>query len=285
MSLRTTSTCCRRFIYGYPKTNMIFKRTCFTPVYGFYNERPYEIPKQKSPMNPNLRNQELAGTTPTPDIPREFPDHLSPYEIRLQELCKLNRLDEVAFILQKAGDGSKFFPTLSIAAGRFIGSYFAKQGRTEDLKKVIMMTLSGLDALADILIHSLVEQGDYEQAKDLFQQLDKDHHLNVPSLKQKYLQALCVSASTDEILNLVKEIDIIPSMQVHDMNINRLLESDNIDDAYKYKDFMINSLDTLPDNRIINKFIVYHVEKGELEKAEELMVYFIRYFKRFIIIY
>ena len=269
MLARRSATRLARFVKEAEFSSKTFSRSCFIPLYGTCRPPVHSLPKYQHPLsNPNMQNQQVISRDKKVPADRlDFPNTLSPVEIRVVELTKYNRLNEMMYLFKKESNAISHSTVVAQAARAL-----ARQGRTEDIKSLVdMAELKTVPDLKPMLFYSNVVEGNVEGAKELLTTLRENGTFIAPSHQQEFLKLVTKDATADEMVKIAKEFDIVPSLALHDTYVDALLENDQIDMANEYLNFM-RSLGTEPDNRILNKFIFYYVEKGELQAAEDVLV-------------
>lgn len=246
-----------------------FTRNCFVPIYGKCDADLNPAFKFKGPISsPNTKNAMNWTDVQTEDgIERDFEDSYSAGEIRLTELAKYNRLNEVMYILRNSGTKIHHEKVAKIVAQRL--SY---HGRTKDIEflQSNCKTETQLD-LRKFLFHSYVIEGDSKSAEKLFNELSNEKIKLGPRSEFEFLKLMCKDVGISEMVDIAKKYDIIPPMEIHDFAVEQLLSSNDINGAINYLDY-VRTFGTEPDTQLLNKFISYHVKNNNLPMAEEIIV-------------
>jgi hypothetical protein len=212
-----------------------------------------------------------------PKDERDFPVNIGGQELRLLELSRQGRLNEVELLLQKA---TLSHHTVALQIARA----FAHQGRSAQVilvqgrspfkKEGFEEVCSFLPACGRVLItkqilfESYTRQGDAQKAKEQFESLQGNV---MPSLTSQFLALVGKELGIDAMVNLTKQYGLQPSMEVHDSHVDTLLRDGKVQEAEEYLNF-VRSLGSEPDARLLNKFIVHSVIQGDLQRAEDILV-------------
>jgi len=236
-----------------------------------YDERDVQLLYTKAEINQYLKGFTKPNEVKAePEVEEVEPN---PQEKRLEQLVQQGRLKEVIFHLKNV-------PTNCLNRKKTYDLLFKALSNSEFHKEIpLLRTLFGRTGTLSseeqvLLVSGLIERNDFSEA---LRQLDdlKQSNNAIPNWLDNLLVRKMLSSDPKRALehfysSSEKSPSFQPEFRTHDAILQHLAGQD-LEKAEQYFQEISTRFDQTPDNHLYNILIISHVQKGDLNRAYEIL--------------